>query len=128
MKSGGALTNFDLSKLIKHFKIPYFKGIFMRDQIKGSPAQKETGIINLDSNKGFSFHNNQGSHWTAYYIDGDKAYYYDSYGKIEPPDEFIKYIGNRKLIYNTDQDQYNNIEPSTCGYFCVLFLLKKTKL
>lgn len=94
----------------------------MRNELPSKAKNKETGIINLDNSKGLSLHNNNGSHWVGYYINNDSAMYYDSYG-LAPPDEFIKYIGNRKLLYNTDHDQ---IKKKTCGYWVILWLLKVT--
>jgi hypothetical protein len=37
----------------------------------------------------------QGSHWTVYYKNNDKKYYFDSYGKAPPPESFVKYLGSK---------------------------------
>lgn len=85
----------------------------MRDQLPKSPLKKECGIINLDSSE------NNVSHWVAYVKFNDYIEYFDSYGNLKPPEEFIKYMGSI-INYN-----YNNIQgnhPYNCGHLCLKFL------
>jgi hypothetical protein len=56
-----ALTNIDLKKFAKLLQIHNFRGVFMKDSLPKSGAKvNETGLINLDDQKG------NGTHWTAY--------------------------------------------------------------
>ena len=68
------------------------------------------GIINLDSNNG------PGTHW-ACYVD---SFYFDPFGL--PPPENIFFF----KLYNTLQDQKKI--SVLCGYFCLFFSLKNSKM
>lgn len=85
----------------------------MRDELPKCPFEKECGVINLDSSK------NPGSHWVAYAKYNAYIEYFDSYGNLKPPKEFIKYLSS-KVHYN-----YENIQgghPFNCGHLCLKFL------
>lgn len=96
--------------------IPYFRGVFMRDEIKGKPLSKECGIINLDDSR------NQGTHWVAYVKFNDYIEYFDSYGNLKPPKELIKYLRSKDINYNYDNIQKDH--PFNCGHLCLNFLKK----
>lgn len=97
-------------------KIPNFRGIFMRDRLPEHVHKNECGIVNLDNNDG------NGTHWTAYWKQGSKAIYYDSFGNLRPPIELIKYL-NCSIKYNHKQDQsFNTVN---CGHLCLQFLYNK---
>jgi hypothetical protein len=85
----------------------------MRDKLPKHPYKIECGIINLDSSE------NRGSHWVAYAKIGDYIEYFDSYGNLKPPSEFIKYMGS-DIHYNYDNIQQNH--PYNCGHLCISFL------
>lgn len=114
---GNGMTNFEVIDEAKRLKLPNFK-YFMRDELLGKkPLNKECGVVNLDSSK------NDGSHNCCYWIDGDKKYYFDSFG-INPPKEMIKYLKS-PILYSTYQIQQFN--DSNCSEWClhVLHRLKK---
>jgi len=49
----GATTNVQLLQLAKRIRIPYFRGVFMRNSLPiGGIHQNESGIVNLDSVEG----------------------------------------------------------------------------
>lgn len=96
--------------------IPYFRGVFMRDGLPQIPFPIECGIINLDSSQ------NSGTHWVAYTKINDCVEYFDSYGNLRPPKEFIRYMKKCKVIYNYDNFQKNN--SYNCGHLCLGFLNK----
>ena len=108
-----ALTNYDLINAVKDLKIKCFCGVYLMDTLPGKPNKKECGILNLDSSGG------PGTHWVAWYKNGNNKIYFDSYG-IQPPKEIIKYLG-KGIEYNTDQLQPR--ETVFCGHMC-LFVLK----
>lgn len=110
-----ALNELDIMMFVQRLKIPHFRGIFMRDRLPKKPRQRECGIINLDNNDG------PGTHWVAYHKDNASTYYFDSFGNLQPPNEFIKYLGsNSTLHYN--HHQYQKFGTLNCGHLCLQFL------
>ena len=104
------LTNHELLKYAKLFKIKNFRGVFMRDTLpKNRFKSIESGIVNLDSNK------SQGTHWVCYYGNN----YFDSFG-LPPPDEVVKYM-KTPIFYNSNEIQ--DRQSVTCGHLC-LYVLK----
>ena len=111
------LTNVALNKAAQELKIPNFRGVFLRDTLLMKPRRKECGIFNLDSSSG------DGTHWVAWYKNGDVAFYFDSYG-IQPPLELTKYV-DTPLFYNTLQ-----VQPAGevfCGHLCLYILKEMSK-
>lgn len=86
----------------------------MRDTLPKSPFLKECGIINLDNSK------NSGTHWVAYVILNEYIEYFDSYGNLKPPIEFVRYVGTGNINYNYNNLQNNNL--FNCGHLCIKFL------
>ena len=72
------LSNFDIIKIVQHLKIPNFKGVFMRDELPTTPQKQECGIVNFNKST------EPGSHWVAYFKDGEKRIYFDSFGQVIP--------------------------------------------
>ena len=115
------LTNFDIIQLVKHLNIPNFKGVFMRDELPEQPEEKECGIVNFDKSS------EPGSHWVAYYKDGNERIYFDSFGCVAPI-EIQKYLKTTKefldsepvIQRNTDIVQMFNTE--VCGQLCIYVL------
>ena len=91
----GGLNNFENIKLGNHLRLPNFRGVFMRDTLPPTPKDKECGIVNLDTSK------EVGSHWVAYYKDGTKRIYLDSFGQITPI-EVQKYLKTKDEFANDD--------------------------
>lgn len=103
----------------KKMKIPYFRGVFMKDKLPKKIRKKfESGIINLDNSTG------PGTHWTAYKKNGSKVIYFDSFGNLTPPLEVQNYFNSNgicKIFYNhTPYQTYNSIN---CGHLCLDFLV-----
>lgn len=110
------LSNYDILALVTALKIPFFKGVYMRDTLKGRPKSRECLILNHGSIK------SDGTHWTALVKNYDKAYYFDSFGKLPPPLELLNYLNQSKtqLYYNVQK--YQNYGTVICGHLCVKFL------
>lgn len=89
----------------------------MRDELLSQPWKFETGVINLDDSHG------PGTHWVAYVKNGHQCEYFDSYGDLRPPREFLNYMfkgGANNITYN-----YNNVQKDgkyNCGHLCLHFL------
>lgn len=110
------LSNYDIHALVIELQIPHFKGVFMRDKLlKKKKAKKECWILNHGSSK------TNGTHWTALAKINNKAFYFDSFGKLPPPFEVIEYLGNNiQLFYNSRK--YQNYGTVICGHLCIRFL------
>src|SRR6266576_1770313 len=114
------LSNLDINNIVRSTPCisKYFRGVFSRDEILLLKKAKkiECSIINLDIKKG------KGTHWTVYFKNGNCVYYYDSFGNLPPPKEFISFFNNVAIFYNRDRDQeFNSI---ICGHLCLCFLYK----
>jgi hypothetical protein len=84
------------------------QGIYAKDQLPTHCHGKY--VINMQS----STHGN-GTHWIC--LDGHKKKYFDSYGQ-SPPVEIVQFCPDVK--YN--DEQYQAMNSSCCGYFCLYFL------
>jgi len=109
-------TNVQLEELARRMHIPFFRGVFMRNNLPISGIRRnENGIVNLDNFEG------PGTHWVAYAKRGDRVVYFDSFGNLRPPKELVKYFGNvSKIEYN--HTSYQNYNQSICGQLCLRFL------
>jgi hypothetical protein len=107
-KLSNELTNDDIDDLAKQFKIPKFKGCFLRDSI---PKLKvgESCIINL----------NGSSHWCAL-IRLDTLYWFDSYGVIAP-----KILDGYDYIYS--ETDLQSMASSACGWYALGFLISMNR-
>ena len=107
------LSNIELLEAARKLKIPNFRGVSLRDTLPKKPKKKECGILNLDDTSG------SGTHWVAWYKNGDEKNYFDSYG-LQPPNELIDYL-HSPILYNTERVQpYDQV---FCGHLC-LYVLK----
>jgi hypothetical protein len=109
------MTNFQIVAQAKKLKIPFFRGVFMRDLLPRHTLHNECAIVNLDSYK------NQGSHWVAYIKRGNVVRYFDSFGDLKPPKELIHYFGpGAEIIYNYQRKQKKY--SVNCGQLSLQFL------
>lgn len=93
----------------------------MRDTLPiNGPFNEECGIINLDSING------AGTHWVAYRKKGCTAYYYDSFGDLPPPMEFLNYMRlgpHSRQIFYYNYERHQDFNTVWCGHLCLKFLL-----
>ena len=102
------LSNFDLLQWVDFLKIPNFKGIFARDEVR--PREHSPCIINLNELE------NAGTHWVCCAPGQKFTWYFDSFG-MGFPQEFKS---SKPVIWNSSQ--YQNINSVLCGYYCLYFL------
>ena len=100
------LTDKEIDELAKHYNIKNYHGCFIDDKM---PTKLSNGfyVINLNGH----------SHWTCLLKDGKNYFYFDSYG-FPASEEVEEQIG--EYIYSTIQ--FQNINSSSCGFFCVAFM------
>ena len=89
----------------------------MKDELPQKINKVECDIINLEDS------DEDGSHWTAYYKNNGKKYYFDSYGCARPRNQLVKYLGSENLFYNENRVQNYN-DPPFCGHLCLIVLKK----
>lgn len=110
-----ALTNHDLMKFVKQLEVPHFRGIYMRDTLPKTVKRTECWILNHDDS------HSTGTHWTALAKINNTAWYFDSFGRLLPPLEVKKYLGERvNILYN--YNKYQNYGTLVCGQLCLNFL------
>ena len=88
---------------------------------KGIPGKQECAIVNFNKST------EPGSHWVAYFKDGTKRIYFDSFGQVIPI-EIQKYLKTKEefqndapvIQRNTDIVQKPNTE--ICGHLCLYVL------
>lgn len=86
----------------------------MRDRLPHKPKPIECGIVNLDSYK------SHGTHWVAYAKINNYCEYFDSFGDLKPPTEFVKYMNGNEINYN--YTRFQNFNTVNCGHLCLNFL------
>lgn len=110
------LNEYDLHKYARHLKIKNFRNVFMRDNLPEQPYRNECAIVNLDSIDGL------GTYWVAYCKKDDSVYYYDSFGDLPPPTEFVNYFGGSETNIYYNYLKYQNYDTVICGQLCLSFL------
>lgn len=110
------LSQYDLLDLVERFEIPYFKGIFMRDDLPDYLWKEECGIMNLDILKG------KGTHWTSWYKKGDICFYFDSFG-LPASNEFHVYM--KCDVYHSTY-HIQDVRDVICGHLSILILFLQT--
>ena len=99
-----------LSEIEENCKnISEFRGVFLRDNLPKQTNQNEIGILNLDSIE------NSGTHWTLYYKNDNRCFYFDSFGH-HPPIELMNYF-KKDVWYSTFPLQ--ELGTKYCGHLCV---------
>ena len=109
----GITTNEQLSRAAYRLRLPFFRGVFMRDALPTKSHRNESGIVNLDNSE------NAGTHWVAYAKKGNNAVYFDGFGNLRPSRELEHYLGSN-VMYN--RRSYQTFDQSICGQLCLRFL------
>ena len=113
----GATTNVQLDVLARRMRVPYFRGVFMRDDLPMSGVHRnESGIVNLDDATG------PGTHWVAYAKRNNRVIYFDSFGNLRPPKEPVRYFENGATTIEYNRTSYQTYNQSFCGQMCLQFL------
>ena len=81
------LTNFEIQKYYQNE--PRFNGVYSRDNLQ--KIKDGTYIINLDE------YSNIGTHWVAFYVQNNRATYFDSFRGEHIPKEIKTFIGNKNI-------------------------------
>ena len=120
------LSDDDIEEYVKILKIPYFRGVKMRDELPSEPRVYECGVLNLNT------HTQKGSHWTCWYKQRKKRLYFDSFGE-PPPIELLQYLKSQtELEEDLPAVKCNAItvqhdQSTECGSLC-LYVLKQLSI
>src|SRR5277367_2151947 len=113
------LSNIQIIDKCREIKIKNFKGVFMREELKGRTSENECFILNHDISS------NNGTHWTCLFVKNGIAFYFDSFG-LDPPLEILhyckelerycvlQYLSNSKI--NSKIQAYNEV---ICGHYSI---------
>lgn len=86
--------------------------------INVKPITNGSYIINMGDPGSF------GTHWCSITIQGNEAFYFDSYS-VSPEDDLIDILNSNskvnKVIYNNDF-QFQGINEQLCGVWAIMFL------
>lgn len=112
------MTNYDLIEKAKELKIPLV-GVYSKDELPYRVI-KGAYILNLEDGNDLYGNFNEGTHWTCFYIEGNRSVYFDSFGFIMPRQvqEFLRLY--KPIVYNTKQIQ--SVKSQVCGWYCLYFL------
>jgi hypothetical protein len=104
------LSSSDINDILHSYNIAY-NGIYQKDML---PNKLQNGfyVVNLQSSK-----DGNGTHWCALYYSPIMSMWWDSFG-FKPPEDIEARVG--KYIYNSFQIQ--DIQSSSCGYYCIAFI------
>ena len=122
INKGRGMSNFEIINKAKKLDLPNFKYYMLDEVPKQHLLEKECGILNLDHKKN-RFSDYGGTHHTCWWIDGNKKYYFDSYG-VEAPKRMIKYLGKGILSSTHQFQQYNE---TNCSEYCLYVLNELNK-
>lgn len=117
------LSNNFVSKVCSKLFGGHFLGVFPCDIHPKTNHHKKFSII---FNTGDS--ETTGEHFVALYMENNKLFYFDSFGKKPTDKNVLSFISNqkkKKLICWKKKIQHD--DSSYCGFFCIAFLLHKHK-
>ena len=115
------LTNLDLMRYASILRIPYFRGVFMRDELPKVDRQIECGVVNLNRS------DEMGSHWVCYVRNQNDRIYFDSFGQITPLElqEYLKTpkeFNTNKAVIQRNSDVVQRPNSHVCGHLCLVVL------
>lgn len=94
-------------------------GVFPSDRLPKVDRDPACVIANTDP------HSKTGTHWVAFYIDGNKCEFFDSYGNQPQNRHFIRFMQPYQVLYNRNQVQAPF--SSACGQHVIHFLYHRCR-
>ena len=108
------MSNHDLIKWCKYLNIP-INDVLSRNENVPHNHKQALFIYNLEPAY------MSGSHWVATYVKDNVINYFDSFG-MPPFQEMVNHAKKKNLTLLHQNNQIQNIQTTTCGYFCLYFL------
>ena len=113
------MSNHDLIKWCKYLNIP-INDVLSRDENVPHNHKQALFIYNLEPAY------MSGSHWVATYVKDNVINYFDSFG-MPPFQEMVNHAKKKNLTLLHQNNQIQNMQTTTCGYFCLYFLNEMNK-
>ena len=113
------LSNYDLIEWCKYLNIP-IKDIWSRDETIPHNHKQALFIYNLEP----AYMSR--SHWVSTYVKDNIINYFDSFG-LPPFQEIVNHARRQNLTLLHQNNQIQNINTTTCGYFRLYFLNEMNK-
>ena len=113
------MSNHDLIEWCDYLNIP-INNVPSRDMKVPHNHKQALFIYNLEPSY------MSGSHWVATYAKNGVINYFDSFG-MPPFQEIVNHAKRENLTLLHQDNQIQDIETTTCGYFCLYFLNEMNK-
>ena len=113
------MSNHDLIKWCKYLNIP-INDVLSRNENVPHNHKQALFIYNLEPAY------MSGIHWVATYVKDNVINYFDSFG-MPPFQEMVNHAKKKNLTLLHQNNQIQNIQTTTCGYFCLYFLNEMNK-
>ena len=113
------VSNHDLIEWCDYLNIP-INNVPSRDMKVPHNHKQALFIYNLEPSY------MSGSHWVATYAKNGVINYFDSFG-MPPFQEIVNHAKRENLTLLHQDNQIQDIETTTCGYFCLYFLNEMNK-
>ena len=111
---------FEIQDIVNKLNLKNFRGIFLRDQLPNNPFDVECGIIHSHTIKEDI---ESIGHWTAYYKNNNKRYWFCSYGG-DIYDEVKKYLSVPIMTHTFCIQEFSE---TCCAEYCIIFLALMSK-
>jgi len=99
-----------------------FQGVFSADRLPQNPPLPCCLIANTDPES------RPGSHWVAFYIDGNGiGEYFDSYGRPPTVQAFKDFLQKNTADWIHNDRLLQGVLSSTCGQYCIFYLLHRCR-
>ena len=113
------MSNYDLLKWCKYLNIP-INNVLSREESSPHNHKQALFIYNLEPSY------MSGSHWVATYVKNGIINYFHSFG-MPPFQEIVDHAKRKNMTLLHQNNQIQNINTTTCGYFCLYFLNEMSK-
>ena len=113
------MSNYDLLKWCKYLNIP-INNVLSREESSPHNHKQALFIYNLEPSY------MSGSHWVATYVKNGIINYFDCFG-MPPFQEIVDHAKRKNMTLLHQNNQIQNINTTTCGYFCLYFLNEMSK-
>jgi hypothetical protein len=119
--SNEMLSTIELDRILKHAKVTRVKylGAYPSCITPKTKRRNYSFISNTDE------HHEIGEHWCAWVVDGEKIYFFDSFGR-DPWDTSLP-THFKDIVRGYNHVEYTNVRvqdwtSTTCGHFCIHFI------